>query len=275
MMINSVLSCPLCQQPLVEHPQLMRCANNHCFDRAKQGYWNLLAVQQKKSKDPGDNPEMVEARRQFLDLDCYLPLAQAIQEKIALNLSSSNSQILDMGCGEGYYTDKWQQAFSSHHFIGLDISKHAIKAATKRNKAITWIVATGAKMPIAKQSLDLMTVVFSRLMPQPFADVLKRDASLVLVWPTTQHLLQLKQAMYTDIKESVYDPAAELDSLFALSSQELLTFELNIANEQQLSALLKMTPHGQRINDQTRLQLQQELPMNVSFSVNIGCFKKR
>ena len=284
----ALLSCPICSaallpdtvatsEDLAAAPKTLRCSANHCFDRAKQGYWNLLAVQQKKSKDPGDNVQMVTARREFLDLGYYQPLAQAISQQLVALTSDlkQTANILDMGCGEGYYTVHCQKQLSDHRFIGLDISKHAVKAATQRSKAITWLVASGANMPLDDNSIDIMTVVFSRLMPQAFADKLKKDATLVLVWPTDQHLIELKHAIYTDIKSSKYDPAAELASLFNVDSITPCTFDFTIKTEHDLTALLLMTPHGQKVNEQVRESLTQQLPLSLSFSVNIGCFKKR
>jgi len=48
----------------------------HSFDIASQGYANLLPVQHKRSRDPGDSKEMVAARRRFLTAGFYsrLPL---------------------------------------------------------------------------------------------------------------------------------------------------------------------------------------------------------
>ncbi len=277
-----LLSCPICSAALFAKPEsaasvkTLSCDANHCFDRAKQGYWNLLAVQQKKSKDPGDNAQMVSARREFLNLGYYQPLAQALSLQLQKTVQPDQSaNILDMGCGEGYYTAHCQQQLENHQFFGLDISKHAVKAATQRTKAITWLVASGANMPLKDSSIDIMTVVFSRLMPQAFADKLKTDATLVLVWPTDQHLIELKQAIYDDIKRSKYDPAAELDALFSVDSVTPCTFDFTIETAHDLTALLLMTPHGQKVNSQVRESLTNQLPLSLSFSVNIGCFKKR
>ncbi|HLV16926.1 MAG TPA: SAM-dependent methyltransferase, partial [Pseudomonas sp.] len=58
-----MLICPLCRNPLDAVENGVACATGHRFDRARQGYLNLLPVQHKKSRDPGDNQAMVEARR--------------------------------------------------------------------------------------------------------------------------------------------------------------------------------------------------------------------
>ncbi|WP_376779930.1 putative RNA methyltransferase, partial [Stutzerimonas nitrititolerans] len=54
-----MLTCPLCQAPLQEADNGVVCPANHRFDRARQGYLNLLPVQHKNSRDPGDNQAMV------------------------------------------------------------------------------------------------------------------------------------------------------------------------------------------------------------------------
>ncbi len=272
---SSVLACPVCQLPIAIQSKTLRCTNHHSFDQAKQGYWNLLIVQQKKSKDPGDNPAMVQARRDFLELAHYAPLANAVAVKLQQALERTpQANILDMGCGEGYYTAQWVKTLAQHHFIGLDISKHAVKAATKRTQEATWLVATGAKMPIINNSLDAITVVFSRLMPLPFARVLKDNGLLIFVWPGDKHLVQLKEVLYDALKTSQFDPVAELEPLFSLVSKETLTFDFKLEDKQHLLTLLEMTPHGQRINQQKKQELFTQLPFTLTFSVNIGCFKK-
>ena len=53
--------CPLCGAPLAGENAL-KCPSGHSFDRAKEGYWHLLPVQNTRTKAPGDSKEMVAAR---------------------------------------------------------------------------------------------------------------------------------------------------------------------------------------------------------------------
>lgn len=78
-----MLICPLCSAALGEVDNGVACPAGHRFDRARQGYLNLLPVQHKKSLDPGDNAAMVEARRQFLGAGHYAPLARRLAELAA------------------------------------------------------------------------------------------------------------------------------------------------------------------------------------------------
>ena len=93
------LICPICNEKLNPEGRQYRCVRNHSFDIARQGYVNLLAVQQKHSLNPGDTREQVLSRREFLEAGFYSPIAQALI-RTARELDISG-QILDVGCGEG------------------------------------------------------------------------------------------------------------------------------------------------------------------------------
>lgn len=97
-------SCPLCHQPLSREKNSYICPQRHQFDMAKEGYVNLLPVQHKRSRDPGDSAEMIQARRAFLDAGHYQPLRDAIVAQLRERLDEKATAVLDIGCGEGYYT---------------------------------------------------------------------------------------------------------------------------------------------------------------------------
>jgi len=274
-----VLICPVCQLALLQTDNTLRCEQGHSFDRAKQGYWNLLLVQRKRSKDPGDNPEMVAARTAFLNQGHYQPLADRISQLAAASLAADQqSSVLDMGCGEGFYTTQLATVLPQSHIYGLDISKHAIRAASKRSRLLTnlhWLVATGAQIPLPAHSQDLLVVMFSRLMPVHFEHVLKKTGKLILVWPASEHLIELRRTIYDEIRPSTFDPVAELDTHFTLDHHEPLTFTFALDNREALDALVGMTPHGQRINEEKREQLLAKGVASFTFDINIGIFTPR
>ena len=57
------LICPICGNELHKEEKTCRCVMGHSFDIARQGYVNLLTVQQKHSLNPADTPEQVLSRR--------------------------------------------------------------------------------------------------------------------------------------------------------------------------------------------------------------------
>lgn len=101
--------CPLCHAPLAQTDKSYACPQGHRFDMAKEGYVNLLPVQHKRSRDPGDSAEMMQARRAFLDAGHYQPLRDAVAAKLAALLPAGATSVLDIGCGEGYYTAAFAQ----------------------------------------------------------------------------------------------------------------------------------------------------------------------
>ena len=72
------LLCPVCAAELNIDGKSCRCGRGHSFDVARQGYVNLLPVQQKHSLNPGDTKEQVASRREFLSAGFYRPIADAL-----------------------------------------------------------------------------------------------------------------------------------------------------------------------------------------------------
>lgn len=273
--MNTPLCCPLCEAPLAPVERALRCTAGHSFDQAKQGYWNLLPVQRKRSKDPGDNPAMVAARTAFLEQGFYQPIADTVIHTLTQQLvAHPTPHILDMGCGEGYYTQQVQHALPNAKIIGLDISKHAIKAACKRSTEITWLVASGANMPVPMHSQQLLLVMFSRVMPEAFAKVLEQDGLLVLVWPGEQHLIELRQMIYDDVRLQAYDPSSDLANTFSCEQITPLQFTFTLNNSASIQALLEMTPHSQRMPAERREHLLTHAQLTLTADINVGVFKR-
>ena len=112
--------CPLCGRPLSGDAAL-KCPAGHSFDRAKEGYWHLLPVQNTRTKAPGDSKEMVAARRAFLSAGYYGVFGQALGE-LALEYGvpadeKSPLRLLDAGCGEGWYDRCIAQQFAREEFL--------------------------------------------------------------------------------------------------------------------------------------------------------------
>ena len=61
-----MLRCPICAGFLEQKERSFICEKGHSFDMARQGYVNLLPVQNKHSAQPGDTKAQVNARRAFL-----------------------------------------------------------------------------------------------------------------------------------------------------------------------------------------------------------------
>ena len=125
------LVCPICGNDLNQQDRAFVCPNRHSFDIARQGYVNLLTVQQKHSLAPGDTREQVLSRRAFLEAGYYAPIIEtliATAKKYGVS-----GEILDIGCGEGWYSAQLAASLDLP-LTGLDISKEAVRCAAAKYK---------------------------------------------------------------------------------------------------------------------------------------------
>ena len=237
------LICPLDKQPLQLNERTWRCENGHSYDVAKQGYVNLLPVQNKRSKDPGDSKSMVQARREYLNKGYYQPLAQALADTV---LAMGSQALLDAGCGEGYYlrylVEQAKQQGTELSVAALDISKWAVQAAAKQDKRLSWMVASNNAIPLADNSVDTILCVFGFPVEAEFKRVLKPGGRLIMVDPASEHLIELKRIIYPEIKaKSEHLPVSEKG--WVLSSEERISFKVELPDTEAVHDLLTMTPH--------------------------------
>lgn len=267
-----MLICPLCQSPLVEADSGVSCANGHRFDRARQGYLNLLPVQHKKSRDPGDNQAMVEARQRFLEAGHYRPLAERLA---ALSLDRAPQRWLDVGCGEGFYTARVAHALPAAEGYALDISREAVKRASRRTPSLTSMVASMARVPLASDALDLLLSVFSPLDWQEAHRLLRPGGAVVMLGPARDHLLELRAKLYDEVRD--YDDGKHLSRIppgLHLIASETLSFKLALDDAQARADLLSMTPHGWRASAERR-QAVTEQSLEVTVAVRFDIIERQ
>lgn len=75
-LVEDVLACPICGEPLTLADRQLRCPSKHSFDIAKQGYASLVVGG--RTPKTGDTAAMVEARDAFLRRGAYEPIADAV-----------------------------------------------------------------------------------------------------------------------------------------------------------------------------------------------------
>lgn len=249
--------CPLCKSPISLNSTPIRCENNHSFDKAKSGYVNLLPVQFKKSKLPGDDKDMVKARREFHQLNTYQPLKDRLVEVVgglivesckekglAEDASKRSVSIYDAGCGEGSYLDAMVQGLSLRGFsieaAGSDISKIAVELAAKAYKHAQFVVASSFELPLEKSTQDLVIQVFAPGSNDEYERVLRSEGLLLTVDPAPNHLFELKQQVYDTPRKHQIDDGPR--SGFTRIHDECFSFPINFESEDHKIALIKMTP---------------------------------
>ena len=250
--MNNMLSpwiCPSCQCVLVLDERVWRCENNHSYDLAKEGYVNLLLVQNKNSKQPGDNKEMVNGRRAFLEQGHYQPLADAISDIFNQHITTltnpNDVSFFDAGCGEGYYMSQVSQSCNQTDFqikfSGLDISKVAVQKAAKKYANHHFAVASTFQLPLTNNSQDAVLQIFAPSSEHEVHRVLKSNGIWITVNPAANHLYEFKQALYDTPTEHKADEVTPEG--FDLAQRLNLSFVIQLTEPQQRESLLMMTPY--------------------------------
>lgn len=261
--------CPKCKNALLVYPDGRAvCKSGHSYDRAKEGYYNLLL--KNTGGVHGDNKEMVLARRDFLDTGAYLPLVDKISE-IARGFVKNGDLVLDAGCGEGYYTDLIEKSLTENGtealVSGFDISRDAVRFAAKKNKRLSLAVASSYDMPVGDGSVDLLINVFSPLALSETVRVLRVGGRFVMAIPDENHLFGLKKVLY----EKPYKNTVEDGRLAGLKllSQEKISYKLSLDSGDKISSLFMMTPYAYRTPKEAkeRLLSQKSLETDIEFIV--------
>ena len=255
-----MLICPNCGKPLDRAGNTYKCPVGHSFDISSAGYCNLLCGS-KPGEFTGDSREMVAARRQFLDTGAYEKLRDAVCERVrAINPATA----VDAGCGEGYYTREISK-YVSRELMGIDISKSATQYAAKRDKKTVYVTASAYHMPVADNSADLVLSLFAPTPAEEFARVLKPNGCVLTVVPGTEHLWELKQAIY----DEPYLNREDKHSLegFEEVHKQKLTYEADIFGNDNIRALFSMTPYIHRTSKEgmDRLSKLEDIQLTLSF----------
>ncbi len=257
--------CSVCRSPLERLDHAMVCGKGHSFDVARQGYVNLLTPDQMHSKLPGDTKEMVASRRDFLEAGYYAAFRGALCGLAAEYLSGKEDAFAaDVGCGEGYYTGGLREALPRAEILGFDISKAAVKAAAGKYKGVSFAVASSFSLPLADGSCDLLTDVFSPLVPEEFARVLKPGGFFLYAVPSERHLYGLKEILYERPYENVRRDTDYTG--FSFVERRQVRDVIRIPDAETARALFEMTPYYWK----TGIEGSRRLLETSGFSTEIG-----
>ena len=264
----TAFACPICQENLTLVENSLKCNNRHSFDLAKFGYVNL-APQIKQSANY--DKENFQNRQQILEAGFYQAILEAVSD--LLSNSKNAKTILDIGCGEGFYSRKLQEDHSEKTFYAFDISKDSVQIAAKSepNWAVNWFVGDLARLPIKDASMDILLDIFSPANYGEFRRVLSKDGILIKVIPTKNHLKEIRQKVQDQLTNKDYsnqDIKNHFQEHFTILSSQTASLTKTITAE-QLQALLSMTPLLFHI-DQSKIDWSRLTEITIEAEILVG-----
>ena len=237
----NLFACPFCQQALFLSENSLKCKNKHSFDLAKLGYVNL-APQVKQSKDY--DKSNFQNRQLILEAGFYQPILKKLLE--ILSSLPQHDNLLDIGCGEGYYARNLQAQLPAKHIYAFDLSKESIQLAAKSDHSLTvnWFVGDLAHIPIQDTSMDVILDIFSPANYQEFQRVLQKNGLLIKIIPSSQHLQEIRGIVAEQLTNTNYSNhkiIEHFEEAFTITNSYdvATTFSLR---ENEKAALLHMTP---------------------------------
>lgn len=240
--MKSLFVCPICGDPLEREANRYACSGGHSFDVAREGYVNLLPANHQHSRAPGDDKEMAAARTRFLEGGWYSPLRDTLCS-LAKKYVPSAPALLDVGCGEGWYTQALAQVVTGKggRAAGVDLSRPAVKKAARRCPAGEFAVASVYRLPLKDASVDILTDCFSPLAAEEFYRVLKPGGIFLYVVPGPRHLWELKEVLY----ERPYENEEKREEYPGFRYRDVVPVEslFTLPGPQMIEDLYRMTPY--------------------------------
>lgn len=255
--------CPVCFCDLNRENGSYKCENNHCFDISKYGTLNLNMSNSSRKKRHGDDSRMVLARKAFLDKGYYSDLLGDVC-RLANKHAKLCGTLLDIGCGEGYYTSGVANELSSSEVVGIDISRDAVRYFKKRLPEAFGCVASAYKLPIKTESADIVMNMFAPIDTNESARVMSENGILIRTYVMKEHLIELKRAVYSNAYYNDEEDVT-LDG-FEIIDSAITNGKITVVGE-DIQDLFLMTPYYYKTarEDQEKLKYIEKLDVTTQF----------
>lgn len=251
--------CPVCKNILYKEAKTYKCINGHSYDIAKQGYLN---INMKSSESTGDNPTMINARRDFLNKGYYDFLRQTVD-----SLIEENDSLIDLACGEGYYTSY----FKAKDKIGVDLSKQGLKIASKNDPKTLYLLNSIFHNHLKDECADKVITIFAPIAKEEIVRLLKKDGKFILVRPDEKHLYELKEVLYdqpylNEVEDIIVDNLV-LDKQIKINKEFII-------NKEDINNLFMMTPYYNTTSPKDKEKLNDLNELKITFAFVVDVFKK-
>ncbi|GAB3606647.1 rRNA (guanine-N1)-methyltransferase [Conyzicola nivalis] len=215
------------------------CSSGHTFDANKRGYLNLV---DRSRGILGDTREILEARERFLALGHYSPIVDLLDAALP---TQAALDVVDSGCGSGYYAAALRARRPLTRLLELDVSLDAVTLAVRATGAPGVVADVWRPLPVRSARADVVLCVFAPRNADEFARMLRPDGTLVVVTPAPSHLEQLRQrGQLIGIQPHKLGHLDEtLGARFALRDRLSTAYDVRL-DEAEVADLAAMGPSG-------------------------------
>lgn len=192
MILTEYLKCPICSSPFVlsGDEKSLVCGRGHNFDLARQGYVNLCGGSMGKLYE---QKELFQARRNVYEAGFFRGVEEAAGALLKELFPGNGAVVVEAGCGEGSFLSRMERDNPGNRYIGLDISKNAVRMAARGNPRISWLVADICKIPIKDGCIDCIIDMLTPANYTEFNRILKPGAYIMKIIPGDSYLRELRR----------------------------------------------------------------------------------
>ncbi|NKF49914.1 methyltransferase domain-containing protein [Shewanella sp. WXL01] len=279
-MTTTPVRCPICQSPMQLHQASngYYCDNKHRLDKTEQGFYPCFINNKNKPK-PMTRAQM-RAKQFLLASGLYQGLVDKLADVIRpMHKHAADEKQplnwLDYQCGEGFYLRELSKVIGFNsgdesqigavNCYGFSDAENALFAASKQQTPAQLFNGSAKGLPFNDESFDLITVLDSQLKGKECQRVLKADGRMLLVVPTPEHLLELRQLQQGDVE--LKPTQLNLPSGLELVVDHSVQLVQDVSAEQAQS-LYEQTSFGWRASKQAQ-KVTQFSPMKLTFAWQI------
>lgn len=277
--IAQYLACPHCGADLALEGRALRCPAGHSYDIARQGYASLLAGD--AHTGTGDTPAMVAARDAFLAAGRYAPIAEALAQSAAAELSGAPAGgcVADLGAGTGHYLAAVLDRLPGRRGVALDISKHAVRRAARAHPRAGAVVCDAWRpLPLREASAALVLNVFAPRNGPEIRRVLRPGGTLLVVSPTARHLRELvgPLGLLSVDEDKERRIAGQLDPYLAAGERREVQWTMALSRA-DAEAVVAMGPSAWHTDPELLAEGLAALPdpVEVTASVTVAAYHRR
>lgn len=271
---ETMFSCPLCRGRIrVTEQGDLNCENKHCFNLARKGYINFVNAAHESFYDK----ELFDSRGRVFQNGFYQPVAEELAKTIASyeTLWQKDAiNVLDIGCGEGYYLDYIGTHCLQAVCFGIDLSKDAIKAATNHEKENVWAIADLTKLPFRNKTFHVLLNVLTPANYEEFSRIQKKQGILIKVSPGKQYLKEIRERFFDKEYDEERVVEYSKDNMEILEQRRIL-YKKSLTRE-DWEDFLCMTPlTAQRQEERMKQMAFPAKEITIDLNLVVGRLKER